>query len=730
MDATGSQFSTSLSAEAISQLDLTRPLPSVPPKHPKKQNKRKRIGAQNAKPTPEPSSTLHILKLTALEAVKAIPKRSIKLPHLTKDDFSNIPTRRQGDLADLGKSHLSFAVVVLLRERLPVHVLSRGSLTVIRESVIARTNIETLKARFIISPDTSSRAEITTIYSALGILAEQESAPGVKKYLANAFETFFATVCSRGLQLDSLQLGKEYGLEDETTEVLRRIQSNDEVVANLARKRRYSPGTAGKENQGLLAVPSSPKTALKRRKSVHDTPDALGNLGNVTVVQDTSAPVDVPAALPLLQVPITSGRRRSFNGVTVAEREAISVEPLVVVHPAPSEDASEANEEYGSSINTLLSNTNPTVGPSVMEREGSPGSGCVPLTSEVEKLHQDAGPLVVQPSPPKDQGCDEQDDERTTGEHEIGKEAPSLRQCIQNAIIVASLDPNFQPTFPPISLAEIWLLALGGSDIRDPLETCGDAAMHTGMTEVLIQRLKASIRGTRLRRGIISPLVSNATFFYFLLAAKKVLFDADGSDPLPKYPGNSLEVFAAMLALYQNLEDLKTWITTEFEAIIAAAEKAWNDCYPEPPSVELGSNNMLSADSQTDKRKAVQGKGHKSSQGPNKRAKVVDDKTPSLPPNTRSRVGRAQDPKGKQKADSVLGSLPTQGHSIATGSGPSQKRQVEDAEDRHDLRSTELCAPSTKFTFCVPKLTTAPNAASGSEPVKHNELVFDPFAFL
>ncbi|KAJ7791188.1 hypothetical protein B0H14DRAFT_3500731 [Mycena olivaceomarginata] len=105
----------------------------------------------------------------------------------------------------------------------------------------------------------------------------------------------------------------------------------------------------------------------------------------------------------------------------------------------------------------------------------------------------------------------------------------------------------------------------GEIDDCDPLETCGDAAMHVVITEILVARLRDEPDGKAIYNAIHGPLLSNSTF-------------------LPKFPGNAFEVFAGALALKKSPAALKQWISVTFEELINAAVEACRDFVPLPSS--------------------------------------------------------------------------------------------------------------------------------------------------
>ncbi|KAJ7503491.1 hypothetical protein B0H11DRAFT_1906534 [Mycena galericulata] len=132
--------------------------------------------------------------------------------------------------------------------------------------------------------------------------------------------------------------------------------------------------------------------------------------------------------------------------------------------------------------------------------------------------------------------------EDTPGDSE---DSETLRRFIQNSIMAASFSSETSPRFPPLPPA-IWAKILQTGILRDPLETCGDAAMQVVMTIIIISFLETMENDDR--KSIRKQLL--------------------------KYPGNALEVFAGAVAVYQSLDDLKRWVEEEFQPIILAAINA------------------------------------------------------------------------------------------------------------------------------------------------------------
>ncbi|KAJ6553508.1 hypothetical protein DFH09DRAFT_870751, partial [Mycena vulgaris] len=119
-----------------------------------------------------------------------------------------------------------------------------------------------------------------------------------------------------------------------------------------------------------------------------------------------------------------------------------------------------------------------------------------------------------------------------------------------------------------------WDIMLGDVSVRDPYETCGDAAMHVVVTELLLERCNELEDGLVVRKGIIAPLLSNSTFLHILASRGFYHVGQDTANVFQKYVGNASEVFAGAFAIFASLEKLKNWIKITFDPIIKAAIKA------------------------------------------------------------------------------------------------------------------------------------------------------------
>ncbi|KAJ7746991.1 hypothetical protein B0H16DRAFT_1888914 [Mycena metata] len=164
----------------------------------------------------------------------------------------------------------------------------------------------------------------------------------------------------------------------------------------------------------------------------------------------------------------------------------------------------------------------------------------------------------------------------SAGQREEGAEVAELEHSgpvqdyyLQRAVLKIESPICASPALPSAA----WTLILGPASVRDPLETCGDALMCIALTEILIERLKNDKDGLVIRKAVLPILLSNLTFLHLLLSKGYISLD-DASDP-PKYPGNALEVFAAIIVLFGSIEGLKAWVAEAFEPFIVAAIGTW-----------------------------------------------------------------------------------------------------------------------------------------------------------
>ncbi|KAJ6483713.1 hypothetical protein C8R47DRAFT_1280876 [Mycena vitilis] len=209
------------------------------------------------------NGSLEVLTDTTKRAFAALPSRRIELPDGADTTTQQANGRNFGELVERGKSHLSYAIVAILHKSLPVDVLSRGSLTslgIIKEEINAPPAIRKAKV-------------LEMFFASLGDVSKKSSTEGVQQYLTVALGAVFGAVCDKGRDLEALNSGGS-STNDDTHRVLENVKNNRESTKKYGLKRRYSPG---KENALSLSVPDSDaaKPALKRRKSLNDTPRTL-----------------------------------------------------------------------------------------------------------------------------------------------------------------------------------------------------------------------------------------------------------------------------------------------------------------------------------------------------------------------------------------------------------------------------------------------------------------------
>ncbi|KAJ7856732.1 hypothetical protein B0H14DRAFT_3136014 [Mycena olivaceomarginata] len=171
--------------------------------------------------------------------------------------------------------------------------------------------------------------------------------------------------------------------------------------------------------------------------------------------------------------------------------------------------------------------------------------------------------LLEAESEPQDRRADAESDRKETETGEIffvsltqheGAKHPLLT-AIQLAIIRQSMASDFRPTFPKLR-RDLGGKFRGEIDECDPLETCGDAAMHVVITEILVAATARRADGKAIYQrpvltsafpAIHGPLLSNSTFLYFIQSAGVARRQTRLLSP--KFPGNAFEVFAGALAL-------------------------------------------------------------------------------------------------------------------------------------------------------------------------------------
>ncbi|KAJ7470904.1 hypothetical protein FB451DRAFT_1176106 [Mycena latifolia] len=559
-----------LSSKEIAKIDFTKPEP--PPathssKHALKRARRQARKALQPKPhnkrEPDALSSLELntldeLALSTSEALRSILDNSLDLPESTL--LCMAESREFDDLVDLGKSHFNYAILSILRRRLPSKALSRGSLTVGNPTANHELRWDTCPRPKIFDSVCDRANEWVVCLHIGGVLTIRRLRP--------------------------LHETEESTDDDDTKKVLIAIRTDTPVENNSEQpsmrgplKRRYSPPT-GKENLALL--PQSPKREIKRRKSVNGPPSGVeSDLGNIsylspyfiqlTYTMQELGPAD---ALPILPSSDTQGSEgKSASAVTSLE-PCLSVMPTITVSEPdanqPKQAEAKASDPRAESPSpgdfSPPATDHPLPDSRLSEHATSPQA--IVVSQSLEADAEVTKGVEAEGSVPRDESSS--GNNFSLGDEGALKKLKGLKrvQAIQNAIIAALLDPKFKLVFQNLA-NEVWKILLSNSWIRDPFETCGDAAMHVVLTELLIERPRKDVKGPSIRKGIIAPVLSNATFLNLLLSRRFVTYDA--ARLVKKYPGNAFEVFAGALAAFYSLGDLKSWSGVALEPAIAAA---------------------------------------------------------------------------------------------------------------------------------------------------------------
>ncbi|KAJ6483708.1 hypothetical protein C8R47DRAFT_1073127 [Mycena vitilis] len=274
------------------------------------------------------------------------------------------------------------------------------------------------------------------------------------------------------------------------------------------------------------------------------------------------------------------------------------------------------------------------------------------------------------------------------GSKQTTDDAGGLRRAVQNVILAASMSSKFTPTFAQLP-CEAWSTVLGDICVRDPVETCGDAAMHVAMTKALVEHLRSNPEGHIIRKArtdeqlttfaILGPLLSNCTFLHILL--KKGWMSESDAQERPKYPGNALEVYAGALALFKSLEDLVAWVISELKLLYEEAAKGCSREGKSPPS---GPSYKRGAERET-----------LSSEKPAKRADARHGEA--------KRTGNGERRKGRSKTL------------------PSRKKQRPVVNSGRPESAMKLCNDDTSYTFRVPeRLAWTPRSDKNDSPEAHS----------
>ncbi|KAJ7227640.1 hypothetical protein C8J57DRAFT_201138 [Mycena rebaudengoi] len=155
--------------------------------------------------------------------------------------------------------------------------------------------------------------------------------------------------------------------------------------------------------------------------------------------------------------------------------------------------------------------------------------------------------------------------DESSDEHDEERAVMPIARYVQTSVLLAALEPTFKPVFPPLS-EDVWALLLASMAKREPIETCGDAAMGVVVTELVINELRNGNTTSTQCGVIIAALVSNSTFLHILHSR-----GFHQGSIWVKQPGNAFEVLAGALALSESLQVLKAWAATELMPLISEA---------------------------------------------------------------------------------------------------------------------------------------------------------------
>ncbi|KAJ6553510.1 hypothetical protein DFH09DRAFT_1318899 [Mycena vulgaris] len=346
-------------------------------------------------------------------------------------------------------------------------------------------------------------------HASFAAIAQLGSALDVQQFITDLLGPVIAAILEKATDFPSLHKGMLI-FEDETRKILERIRA-DEGNPNVALKRRHSPP---KEHVRPLLRPQSPKQDVKRRKSFH-----AGENGR--------------ELLP----PTNFMRRNSFNGGAASS------------NAKETRRGSDTGEESAEAPVPVASILGLSVG-----------------VASQDSFHQDVATEGTEEDGGKDNAPPPVS--QTVAGVNPGKIAVNLTTYIQNKIMATEFTSDPFKDIPILSIP-MWNILLGDVDTRNPLETCGDAAMQVVMSEIVIEKaneLQEVKDRKAVKSSLIGPLLSNATFLH--LVSQRSYFIGH---TLPKYPGNAWEVYAGALARDASLSALKSVVEVAFEPLIAAA---------------------------------------------------------------------------------------------------------------------------------------------------------------
>ncbi|KAF7335807.1 hypothetical protein MVEN_02236700 [Mycena venus] len=472
------------------------------------------------------SPTLNALRNSTTLALKSIPSDR-QYPTDAVKCVSEVTADELDELATTGASHVYYWTVDGFHDGLPKRVLTRGSLTAVRTALTSKAGIHTLAETFQRPRELQKLQHVKLFHAIIGALAlGSGGADAAREFVLNSVDSVIQAVRADSEKFSALRL-PESRFNDGAS-----IRENASKPVRL--KRRYSPGKENVPLGSFLEAPVTPPRDIKRRKSIHkDAPSQeLYTLDEHDVEGDREQNHTTDPSVTLDE--------DSANGEGTEKVE---------VAPNAASDGSAGNELEGEE--------NPATTGLGTTLEGEDWWKVIDIVDEVAIASRKER-KVKGGKPNKNKAQDQ---------HQQASNA------IRLSIINATLEPGFSPTFIDVP-TDAWELALGEIDDRDPLETCGDGAMHVVITEILFKVLRTQEHKKDIFKAMHAPLVTNGTFRHVLEAARH--FKA--TQTTPKYPGNAFEVYAAVLAR-ESLAVLKAWVEQVFKTLIEAAISAWKNFY-------------------------------------------------------------------------------------------------------------------------------------------------------
>ncbi|KAJ7127378.1 hypothetical protein C8R43DRAFT_1210924 [Mycena crocata] len=436
----------------------------------------KKKGKEDAAPV----ATLDILFDAATTALALLPEQEYSSTVLVALQNAMVMEDIQTALL-LGKAHTSYAIVEILCQRLPSRLLSRGSLTKLRTSLVHADALKIATKHFKKIPKlhpSLHRFSDSKIFSiAVATIADAATEIGVMEFIGEMLKDAIAYICQTGNDLPSLHKTTEPETEviDETGKVIREMERRELYWTNPLRT--LKPAAESSANATSTSMDTNLEEAGEK-------------------VFDISA------------------KQMAIPAITIDPGDIVAV-----LSKKPEENTGKIPPSASEPETSVTAAQNPSAG----------------ATSTI------LGPNVAK------------------------EERRQVKEIIQNTILCTRvLEPQKYPKIAPA----LWVLMLSGPASRDPLETCGDAALQIAITVIVIDRtsgLEWSVR-KQILEDVIPPLLSNATFWH--IARSHQLFSGS---KLSKLQANAWEIFAGALARGGSIADLVAWVVLTCDPIIEAA---------------------------------------------------------------------------------------------------------------------------------------------------------------